>query len=311
MLIGLGSFFIIYLRLKSDLTSEKVELITSLAFSLKGILCFVFCLFLIPVNWGIESYKWKLITEPVEKISFKTAMHSVYSGVCLGNLAPGRATEFLAKIIFFKIENRPKITALHFINGMFQLCITYLIGLWALLIQLKQFEGENIWLAYTTSSIALLIFAVFIFCLVKIDLILNFITKKLNKQQAIENFKYPFSAKKLFQLFGLSLGRYIVFAGQFILLIWLFNQQHLNFSIFVGIALYYLITTTIPMISVLEAPIRAAIALVVFHNTGISDSAIALSSVLIWLINIILPSIYGYTILLKSNFDFKLFSKQK
>jgi len=311
VLIGLGSFFIIYLRLKSDLTSEKLELLGALAFSLKGIVCFAFCLLLIPVNWGIESLKWKIITEPIEKISFKTAMHSVYSGVCLGNLAPGRATEFLAKIIFFKIENRPKITALHFINGMFQLCITYLFGLTALLLQLKKFEGDNMWLAYTTSAIAVLIFIVFIFCLIKIDLVLNFITKKINKQQTLENFKYPFTAKKLIQLFGLSIIRYFVFALQFLLLIWLFHQQPLSFSIFVGMALYYLITTTIPMISVLEAPIRAAIALIVFHDSGISDTALASSSVLIWLINIILPSIYGYSILLKQNFDFKLFGKAK
>lgn len=316
VLIGLGSFFIIYLRLKNDLTSEKLELLGALAFSLKGLVCFSICLLLIPVNWGIESFKWKIITEPIEKISFKTATYSVYSGVCLGNLAPGRATEFLAKIIFFKIENRPKITALHFINGMFQLCITYLFGLSALIFQLKQFEGDNMWLAYTTSTIAILIFAVFIFCLVKIDLILSFITKKINKQQTLENFKYPFSAKKLIQLFGLSIIRYCVFALQFLLLIYLFHQQPLNFSIFVGMALYYLITTTIPMISVLEGPIRAAIALIVFHDSGISDSALALSSVLIWLINIILPSIYGYSILLKQNFEpiaigFKLFGKQK
>ncbi len=311
VLIGLGSLVIIYWRLKTDFTPDKLALLSALVFSSKGFVCFSVCLLLIPLNWGIESFKWKIITEPIEKINFKTAMHSVYSGVCLGNLAPGRATEFLAKIIFFKAENRPKITALHFINGMFQLCITYLFGLSALLIQLKKFEGENVWLAYTTSAIAIVIFSIFIFCLLKINLILNFITKKISKQQTIENFNYSFTAKKLLQLFGFSLFRYFVFSGQFILLIYLFHQQNLNFSIFVGIALYYLITTTIPMISVLEAPIRAAIALIVFSDSGISNSALALSSVLIWLINIIIPSLYGYSILLKQNFDFKLSGKKK
>ncbi|MBA2610373.1 MAG: flippase-like domain-containing protein [Bacteroidetes bacterium] len=310
VLIGLGSFFIIYLRLKSDLTPEKIDLLADLILSSKGVLCFSICLFLIPINWGIESYKWQLITAPVENISFKTANHSVYSGICLGNLAPGRATEFLAKIIFFKIENRPKITALHFINGMFQLCMTYLFGLTALVLQLQEFKDGHLWLAYTTSAIAILVFGVFIFSLIKVDLILNFITKKINKQQVLENFKYSFTAKKLIQLFGLSLIRYLVFSFQFVLLLYLFNPSNFNFSIFTGIALYYLVITTIPMISVLEGPIRAAIALIVFRDSGISDSAIALSSVLIWLINIIVPSIYGYSILLKQNFDFKLFGKK-
>src|SRR5688572_30961137 len=87
-------------------------------------LAFMLAILLIPVNWGIEAYKWKLITAPIQWVSYKTATKSVYSGVCLGNLAPGRATEFLAKIIFFKIENRPKISVLHFVGGMFQLSIT-------------------------------------------------------------------------------------------------------------------------------------------------------------------------------------------
>lgn len=311
LLIGFASFLLIYSRLKSDLTPEKLEILSSLAFSTKGLICFGVCFLLIPINWGIESFKWQLITSPIEKISFKTANHSVYSGICIGNLAPGRATEFLAKIVFFKLENRPKITALHFINGMFQLSITYLVGLSALLFQLKQFKGDNVWLAYTTSSIAVLVFGVFIFSLIKIDFILNLITKKISKQTPISDFKYKFTAKDLFQLFGLSFIRYLVFSLQFILLIYLFYQQDLNFAIFVGIAIYFLITTTIPMISILEAPIRAAIALIVFQDSGISNSALALSSALIWLINIIVPSIYGYTILLKQNFDFKIFGKQK
>ncbi len=311
LLIGFASFLLIYSRLKSDLTPEKLEILSSLAFSTKGLIGFGVCFLLIPINWGIESFKWQLITSPIEKISFKTANHSVYSGICLGNLAPGRATEFLAKIVFFKLENRPKITALHFINGMFQLSITYLVGLSALLFQLKQFEGDSVWLAYTTSSIAVLVFGVFIFSLIKIDFILNLITKKISKQTPISDFKYKFTAKDLFQLFGLSFIRYLVFSLQFILLIYLFYQQDLNFEIFVGIAIYFLITTTIPMISILEAPIRAAIALIVFQDSGISNSALALSSALIWLINIIVPSIYGYTILLKQNFDFKIFGKQK
>ena len=60
-----------------------------------------------------------------------------------------------------------------------------------------------------------------------------------------------------------------------------------------------------PMISVIEAPIRAAIALVVFKDAGLSDAGLALASVLIWLVNIIVPSIFGYLVLLKQNFNFK------
>jgi hypothetical protein len=65
------------------------------------------------------------------------------------------------------------------------------------------------------------------------------------------------------------------------------------------------------MISVLEAAIRTAIALVVFKGSGISGSALAFSSLLLWLLNIILPSVFGYLVLLRQNFNFKLFKTKK
>lgn len=311
LIIGLGSFAIIYLRLKNDLTAQKLSLLFSSASSACGMLSFVLCILLIPINWGIESFKWKLITAPIEKISFKTAMHSVYSGVCLGNLAPGRATEFLGKIIFFQPEHRSKITVIHFLNGMFQLSITILAGLTALIFELNEFGAEYAGLAYAAGGISVALLLAFCFCLYKIDFILDLVSRRINKENHVENFKYELTHGLILKIFSLSLLRYAVFFGQMILLLYLFYQGGFNISLLTSIALYFFITTVIPMISVLEAPIRAAIALVVFKDSGISSAALALSSVLLWLVNIIVPSIYGYIVLLKQNFNFKLFQSKK
>jgi hypothetical protein len=268
------------------------------------------CLLLIPVNWGIEAYKWKLITAPIQWVSYRTATKSVYSGVCLGNLAPGRATEFLAKIIFFKIANRPKITVLHFVGGMFQLSITIIAGFIALMVKLNDFGGDSAWMRYTAPVIGVILLALLVLSIYKINFILNYISKKISKGQPVEDFHYRFTGRSLSLLFGFSILRYCVFFLQFFLLILLFDPE-ITMAIFPGIALYFLITTTLPMISVLEAAIRAAVALVVFKDSGISNTALALSSVLIWLVNIILPSIFGYYILLRQNFNFKLFKTKK
>ncbi len=274
-------------------------------------LCILICVVLIPVNWGIESYKWKIITTPVQKISFSTAQKSVYSAICLGNLAPGRATEFVAKIIFFDAEHRPKITVLHFVNGMFQLCITYLIGFIALVYKIKSFGDDYLWIAYAAAGVAILVICFFIFCLVKINKVLHYFSNKITQQQHIKHFRYSFTKAQLIQLFTFSLIRYIVFSIQMILLIHLFYNGTINLSVILSIALYFLITTTIPMISVIEPAIRAAVALVVFKDTGISNAALAMASVSIWLVNIIIPSIFGYFILLKQNFDFKFKRSKK
>lgn len=300
----MACFLIIYFRLKNDFTPTNLALLSDSVFSGNGVFTLLICILLIPLNWGIESYKWKIITAPVEVISFFNASRSVYSGVCLGNLAPGRATEFIAKIIFFKPENRPQITVLHFVNGMFQLSITYIIGFVALAYKMKSFGDAYVWIAYTAISTAVLVIIIFIICLVKIDRVLNFITQRISKQKQIAVAAYKFTKIQLLQLFGLSAIRYVVFFIQMVLLIKLF-AGNFDATIGFGIALYFLITTTIPMISFLEAAIRAAVALVVFKDAGISNGGLALASISVWLLNIILPSILGYIILLKQNFDFK------
>ena len=306
VLIGVLSLGVIYYKLKSDFTGDKLALLFTTVYSFKGICIFLICLLLIPINWGIESYKWKIITRPVEEISFIKAMQSVYSGVCLGNLAPGRATEFLAKIIFFKPENRSKITVLHFVGGMFQLSVTIVFGMIALLFTFNNFSTDNFWVAYLVSALAVIMFAFFIACLFKINKILSFVSKKISNQKSIENFNYEFTKRQLVQLFGFSVLRYTVFFSQMYLLINLFQQQQFSTQILLGIWLYFLITSIVPMISFIEAAVRTAVALIVFKNCGISNATLALSSVLIWLINIVVPSIAGYFILVKQNFNFKL-----
>ncbi len=310
LVVGIGSFTIIYLKLKNDFTPDKLSILYASLFSTKGLLALMLAILLIPVNWGIESYKWKIITAPIQWVSYRTATKSVYSGVCLGNLAPGRATEFLAKIIFFKIENRPKITVLHFVGGMFQLSITIIAGFIALMMKLRNFGEDSEWMTYATTSIGIVLLFLLVFSILKINTLLNYISKKISKGEEILDFNYKFNVKSLSQLFGFSAVRYTVFFLQFFLLIYLFDHE-ITTAIFPGIALYFLITATIPMISLLEGAIRAAIALVVFKDAGISNSAQAISSLLIWIVNIIIPSIFGYYFLWRQKFNFKLFKTKK
>lgn len=311
LLVGFGSLLVIYIRLKSDLTPERLSLLGASAFSPMGILFFMFCILCIGLNWGIESYKWKIITAPVERISFKTALKSVYSGVCLGNLAPGRATEFIAKIFFFSPENRSKITVLHFINGLFQFSVTIVAGFIALTFKLNDFGKNYSWIVYATSITGSVILILFGLCIYKIDRLLNFISKKISRKKQIDAFHYNFSGRMLLQLFGFSIIRYAVFFSQLSLLIYLFHPFNFTASVFTGVALYFIITSIIPMISVLEAAIRAAVALVVFKDSGIGHTVLALSTVLLWFLNIVIPSAIGYYFLVKQKFNFKLSEVEK
>ncbi len=266
------------------------------------VLGLVLCL--MPLNWGIESYKWKSITTQIEPISYSTSIKSVFSGICVGNIAPGRAMEFLAKIIFFKYENRPSVTVLHFINGMFQMLITVTVGIVSIAFKLNQNNDSSsfIYLVLAGGLCMILFFCWAIFNVSFIQQKLKFIKwfKKMGDAQNIR-----FSKPLILKLISLSVVRYFVFTTQFYLIYNALSPQNDIIQIFMSIAAYFMLTSLIPMISVIEPAIRAAIALFVFNNTGSDTITIVLASTFVWVINVVIPSVIGYIIILKEKIDFR------
>jgi hypothetical protein len=256
-----------------------------------------------PINWGIESYKWRLITRQIEPIPYSTALKSVFSGICVGNIAPGRAMEFLAKIFFFKPENRPAVTVLHFINGMFQMLITVTVGIISIAFKLNQTNSSSTFLYFVIGGgISMLVF----FCWAILNV--SFIQRKLkfikwfrvNETQQIQ-----FSKVLIIQLISFSMIRYLVFTTQFYLLFNSLSPQNNIPETFMSIAAYFMLTSLIPMVSFIEPAIRAAIALFVFTNSSEGTVIVVLSSTFIWIINVVIPSLVGYIIILKEKIDFR------
>jgi hypothetical protein len=230
-------------------------------------------------------------------------MKSVYSGLCVGNLAPGRATEFLAKILFFKPDNRPTITLLHFVNGMFQLSITILVGIAALIFKLDSGNGIGSTQFLMINIFSGLLLAFFLLFVFKFNLFQKKILGLFKKKLSTKELSYSFTKHSIGTLLSLSVIRYVVFTSQFLLILKLFYTGSLTTSIFASVSVYFLLTTILPMISVIEPAIRAAIAVLVFNGTEINEISLVTTAVLVWLINIVLPSIVGYVIIVKEKFD--------
>jgi hypothetical protein len=300
LLIGVISFYIIYAKLAAIPHLKEQLLHVCSEPSIYMVITLVFLL--MPINWGIESFKWKLITDRVEPVNYPTALKSVFSGICLGNVAPGRAMEFLAKIYYFKPENKPTITVLHFINGMFQMLITVVVGLIAITYKLTH-NGQSASVIYVIliGGICLILF----FCWAILNV--SFIQQKLkfikwfNKIGETEHVQ--FSKKLMLQLIVLSIVRYLVFTIQFYLILNALSPQLDIWWAFTSIAAYFMLTSIIPMISFIEPAIRAAIALFVFNQASDNSVTVVLTSTLVWMINVMIPSIIGYVIILKEKID--------
>lgn len=300
--VGLLCAWIIYSRIEFNAGSK--DLVMQALRNNASLALIVASCCLMPVNWGIESYKWRLITRTVQAISLGKAFRSVLAGVCVGNLAPGRSTEFVGKVMFFKPENRAVITLLHFVNGLFQLLVTMSIGIFGLLLSFS--VAGNGRLAWIVFALALLLVFLFIAVIARF----GWLQQKLFSIKYLQRYKpaqaVELSKRYILLLLSASLLRYATFTLQFYLLLLCFGIHTGVANALPGIAVYFMLTSVIPMISIAEPAIRAAVALFVFSGSG-SAYAVQLVAVstLLWLVNIVLPSIAGYAVILKEKFIIK------
>jgi len=299
ILIGVLCIGLIAQRLYSSYSPENLKSVREI-FSSNNILILILTFFLLFFNWGIEVLKWKIITAPIEKISFSKAWQSVWTGVCIGNLTPGRLGEFAGRILFFSPQNRAKVATSHFVSGITQLVITIIAGCIGLLV----FSGvvnQSFFLITLTGEIVLL--TLLIIALLKVNEVVTW----LIRVSFLKKFNFAglsFKGGMLSRLLSLSALRYIVFSLQFYLLLRCCGIRADIFDIAGAITIMYLLLSTIPMISFIEIGVRAYVAVLLFASFNVNEWQLSTVATLLWLINIALPSLIGYIFILQNNFKF-------
>lgn len=309
ILLGVACFLFLWYKLKGQFTPEKVANLKLTLQYPKAVLALGIASLLMFPNWLIESYKWKHITTSIEKISFKKAIKGVLSGLCVGNLTPGRFGEFAGRILFFSPQNRSKVSVTHFVCGTTQLFTTMMFGIICSALWLwNTGEGNSLY------TIIFIVCCALLLGLLLVILNIEKVYKKLShisfmKRLNLGEVSYP--GKTMFQLIGLSILRYLVFSLQYILLLQCCGAQANYFELFLPVAISFMVTSALPMLSFIEVAIRASIAVILFSPFNSNELLLITASTLLWLINIVIPSIIGYFIILSTKIKFKDLKAQK
>ncbi|MBL0357592.1 MAG: flippase-like domain-containing protein [Chitinophagaceae bacterium] len=262
---------------------------------------------LMMVNWGIEARKWQVLVQHVQHFSFFKAFKSVLSGCSITMLTPNRIGEYGGRILYVEEGNRIKAISLTIVGSISQLLVTLIMGC-AGLFFLRYFSqtgtGGNvvlpelwgdvlIWLSVTITVVLSLFY-------LRIGWLVRMMEKVPALQKVVTHIRVldEFDNIQLIRVFALSLGRYVVFVLQYILLLQVMQVELDVVLSFWLITVFYLIMAVAPTIGFVELPIRvsACWALMKFytHNElGVGTAALG-----IWLINLVLPAIIGSLLIL-------------
>ena len=89
------------------------------------------CIFLMFFNWGLEAFKWKLLVQKIENLSWLESIKSVLAGLASGLLTPNRVGNFVGRLAFIKKENHNKALINTLIGNLAQFLSTILGNIWA------------------------------------------------------------------------------------------------------------------------------------------------------------------------------------
>jgi len=249
-------------------------------------------------NWALEAYKWRVLIASIENISLWRSMKAVFSGVTIAFFTPNRVGEYGGRVFHLEKADRIDAVLLTVVGSYAQLTVTIVAGLLALTFYLPMYEGTGPLSVVQCSFIALGMFALcaFLVLLFLNTRLLSVVLRKLRLPKGMMRHVKVFDAhspQSLFRVLAASAGRYVVFTAQFFLLLHIFQVDVGYADAMMMIAMTYFVMTGIPTIAITEVVTRGSIA--VYFLSQISDnvSGIVSASSLLWLINLVIPALFG------------------
>ncbi|MBO9657955.1 MAG: flippase-like domain-containing protein [Chitinophagaceae bacterium] len=293
-----------WLHIKNAFDSQRVWLLLGV-------------MLLMLVNWSIETIKWKLAVQRVQKIDFVTALKAVMSGVSFSVMTPNRVGEYLGRVLYMEEGKRLKAISLTITGSISQLIITLLMGFISLLVLAERITESGM---ITTFWFRMVIYGVLV-ALVILTLFyfrLAVLVKWIDKLPVMKKYTWlldtleNFNATVLLQLLSLSAIRFVVFIIQYFLLFRLFEVEVSWWQGWWAVSLSFLVMAVIPTIALFtDLGLRGKVSLQLLGLFSSNQLGISLTALSIWFINLIIPAVVGSLLILSIRKIFKNKSDKK
>ncbi len=300
--ITIVSFYIIFLKIKEYKTTDFI-----ISQFDEISICLILTTFLLmPLNWFIETVKWRFLIDKIKNVELSVAYKAVLSGIPFALISPNRTGEIIGRVFILDKQYRGKAAAATFVGSLSQMFITLLAGFIAGIFFLFAYSdketgisSENIFYLKIISVFSLLFGILFLFNLKYIVFLLKKFkinTKLMSYAEVISEY----TPKELLKVLFLSALRYFIFSVQYILLLFLFKTGISVSEALTGIALTYLVSSIIPVLSILEIGIRGSAAVIFLGIFSVNIPGIISATVLLWIINLVIPAVIGIFIFIKT-----------
>jgi hypothetical protein len=260
-----------------------------------GWLCLLFCL--LPLNWLLETAKWRYFLLRQAPISWWTAYKAVLAGVAFALFTPNRVGEFAGRLLFIQQPYQWQAFAANLLGSIAQ----YLVLLGAGMLGAWHFYSDQWTEVFVGPLLPFVMLGAWLVLLVVFLQIHQFtpILKRLT------NWKYLLRARPAVKVFEqtshfdatwmlvLSGCRYAVYTIQYIAILYFFKAPVDFFTAFSGVATIFLLQTIVPLPAIASILLRGNLAVFIWSQAGVNEISALASTFVLWVVNLILPAFIG------------------
>jgi len=304
LIVFVLAFWFIFKKLSDNqnISNFKSLLASISLLSMSSVMLSVFLLMLL--NWFLEALKWKFLIKDIENINTWRAIESVFCGLTWAVFTPNRIGEYGGRVFFLSPRRRIMGLVAMSVGSIGQMVVTNVLGSLALLWFFINFTALNSMLIFA------LILLITIFCAFMLLFYFNIkwlyaLLIKINFLKRFKRFLIIFSKYKhadILRILVYSSSRYLVFTVQYCLVIHLLVPDIQLFEMMMILFIFYFIQSALPSLDLLDIGVRASVATYFFAFVSQQEIAIMAAIACIWLINLIIPAIFGSVFVFKLNF---------
>lgn len=259
-------------------------------------------------NVLLQYLKWKeLCFSMLEVKDKKSIWYSLFYGFSAGITTPFRAGEYFGRAIPLKNTSMVKVTLATAIDKLFPMFFLLFTGSVASILFLKKYYAIPEFMVWSLILLTVILYTILLNLMNNRTFWKNFIFKKikrigfLSKQIEKLNVITRLNSQTTTRLSFFSLLFIITYTLQFTLLVLAFSPQSEFIYFFWASNLVMFTKSIIPPITFGELGIREGVALFFFGAMGAADGAIFDASMILFTINLVLPSVIGLFLLTKKS----------
>lgn len=263
-------------------------------------------LLLLPMNWILETQKWRLLLSPVVDLPFWKSFQAILAGITVAIFTPNRIGEYGGRVLLVEAKDNWHAIVATFVGSISQIAALLTCGLFGLLYFAWRFLEVEVFVLWSITLIGISLLGILFFSFFNIDLVVPFLKRipylnRFKKQLEFFQMLKKYSNQLLSKALALSFLRYLTYSTQFFFLLQFFGIDAPFLEALAGISTVFLVQTSIPLPPVTGLLTRGQVALFVWSFFGGNEISVLAATYSLFVINLILPALIGAVFILKTN----------